>query len=158
MQNFYFESYTDSLLGLNKSIKESQYSRTAFYYEDTPKNYDTVEDSRTTSLRNEAFSTKLKYVDREQLIHTYVKLPFSLSNAGKLLIPGIGMEIVLSHNANTLRLLGKKVANAEPKMKFEKLYVCVTRYHLSDEIYLAVNARLAAGALARYQVSRTRYG
>lgn len=152
--NFHFNAYLENQLGLSQQEKDNIYSRTTFWYEDTPKNYDTVEMmAPVLQSSNSAFNTKWQYVANEGLLYTYSKIPLSLSKTKKLCVPGVSMELLLNHNPDTFRLLCKNRNEILPKLHFEKIFINVTRYHLSNELYIAINARLAAGALARYQVS-----
>lgn len=151
--NFHFNAYLENQLGLSQQAKNNIHSQTTFWYEDTPNFYDLVKRTSTESgEKNSGFEGRLVGADHRTIQNTFTKLPLSISKTKKLCVPGVAMEILLNHNPDTLRLMCEKNEKVEPKLQFEKLYLRITRYHLSNELYLAINARLAAGAIAKYQV------
>lgn len=150
--NFHFNAYLENQLGLSQQAKDNHHSRTAIWFEDTPRAYGTKKSGADMFLKNEGFEGRLQLIDHQNATNTFTKLPLSISKTKKLCVPGVTMEILLNHNPDTLRLMCEKKDSVEPRLVFEKLYLRVTRYHLSNELYLAINAKLAAGAVAKYQV------
>ncbi len=143
-----FKIYLDTLLGNGVETKVSTLRSLQLYCEDTAGQFDTMGDAnkgweyRRSELKGSA------EVELEGLI------PFDFTQSRLFLIPGIRIQIMLTHAPDTFRILTDS-PTLSPKVKIVDSFLTVRRVTVNSEIALRTEQMLTSGLRINYPFRRS---
>ncbi len=142
-----FKIYLETLLGSGVDTKNTTLRSLQLYFEDTAGEFDTMDvANKGWEYRN----TEMKGSAEVELEGT---IPFDFTQSKLFLIPGIRIQIILTHAPDTFRIL-TSAGDLAPIMKVVETYLTIRRVTVQSEISLRMETMLNSGLNINYAFRR----